>query len=127
MDEDFRKKERRRQARLERLGTNTPRCVVCGEDDSRCLERSHLAGRKFTDDIVILCRHCHRKTSDSEKDHPAPKSDVPSDSERLAHFLMGLADLFELLVERFREFAKRLIADLDLTQGDSEARDDRRS
>jgi 5-methylcytosine-specific restriction endonuclease McrA len=118
MDEDFRKKERRRQARLERLGTNTPRCVVCGEDDSRCLERSHLAGRKFTDDIVILCRNCHRKTSESEKDHPAPKSDVPSDSECLRHFLLGLADLFELLVERFREFAKRLTADIAPTHDD---------
>jgi hypothetical protein len=127
MDEDFRKKERRRQARLERLGTNTPRCFVCGEDDSRCLERSHLAGRKFTDDVVILCRNCHRKTSDSEKDYPTPKSSPLSANERLAHFLMGMADLFELLVERFREFAKRLIADLDITQGDSEASHDRRS
>jgi hypothetical protein len=33
MDERYLKKERLRQARLERLGTNTPRCVVCGEDD----------------------------------------------------------------------------------------------
>jgi 5-methylcytosine-specific restriction endonuclease McrA len=121
MDEEFRKKERRRQAQLERLGTNTPRCVVCGEDDSRCLELHHLAGRKFGDELVIVCRNCHRKLSDAQKDNPKPQADAPSFEERLAHFLLGVADLFELLVIRFREFAKHLTAKLIHSRVDEEA------
>ena len=38
------KKERRRQARLERLGTNEPKCGCCGEQDDRVLELHHSAG-----------------------------------------------------------------------------------
>ena len=38
--------ERRKQKRLERLGTNEPRCGTCGEHDDRALELHHVAGRK---------------------------------------------------------------------------------
>jgi hypothetical protein len=46
---------------LERLGTNEPGCVVCGEDDPSYLELHHIPGRKFGDELVIVCRNCHRK------------------------------------------------------------------
>ena len=111
MDEKYLKKERRRQTRLERLGTNTPRCVVCGEDDPSCLELHHI-GRKFGDELVIVCRNCHRKLSDAQKDHPRPEADPPSVNECIAHFLQGLADLFEQLVPQLRNTAKQLVAKL---------------
>jgi hypothetical protein len=110
MDEAFRRKECRRQSRLERLGTNTPRCIMCGEDDSRCLELHHIAGRQFDDDLAIVCRNCHRRLSDAQKDHPKPQGNEPSFEERLEHFLRGLADLFELLMKKMREFADALAA-----------------
>ncbi len=112
MDTDFRKKERRRQAHLERLGTNNPRCVVCGEKHPSCLELHHLRGCKFGDELVAVCRNCHRKLSDTQKDHPKPLGNEPSFEECLAHFLLGIADLFELLVKTLRELAERLLAKL---------------
>ncbi len=118
MDEKFRKKERRRQGQLERLGTNTPRCVVCGEGSPSCLELHHLAGRNYGDDLVTVCRNCHRKLSDAQKDHPNPKEEEPSFENRLAHFLHGLADLFKLLEEQLRAFANRLFDEMSGRKGD---------
>ena len=45
-------------------------CVVCIEDDLRCLELHHIAGRTFADDVVVVCCNCHGKLSDMQKDHP---------------------------------------------------------
>jgi len=104
------KSERRRQKALERLGANNPRCIFCPCDDPLALELHHIAGRGYDGGLVIVCRNCHRRLSDAQKDHPPASSDPPSDAERIAHFLLGLADLFELLVKRLREFATKLFA-----------------
>jgi hypothetical protein len=103
------KKERRRQYALERLGTNNPCCVICGETDWRCLERHHIAGRCFHEATVILCRNCHRKQSDDQKDHPKAESASPNMFDRAGHFLLGLADLFVLLIEKCRDYGYALI------------------
>ena len=104
------KREKRRQRALERLGTNTPRCAECGETNWRCLEVHHIAGRDFDADVTaILCRNCHRKLSDDQKDHPPPASSHPSQFDRIGHFLLGLADLLTRLTEKWREFGRVLI------------------
>lgn len=103
--------ERRKQARLDRLGTNTPRCVRCGEDDDSCLEAHHVAGQAYDPDTMIFCRNCHRKLSDMQEDHPKRKSEPPKREEVIAHFLLGIADIFELLIGKFREFAEWLLGD----------------
>jgi hypothetical protein len=59
-------KSLRQHGQLERLGTNEPGCVVCGEDDPSYLELHHIPGRKFGDELVIVCRNCHRKLSNDE-------------------------------------------------------------
>ena len=102
-------KEARKQNRLERFGTNTPRCGVCGEADDRCLEAHHVAGRKHDDATVLVCRNCHRKVSDDQRDYPAfdPQSDAVLDS--VGRFLLGLADLLRLIVEKLIEFGDALI------------------
>jgi hypothetical protein len=102
--------ERRKQRALERLGSNNPVCVSCGEAGWSCLERHHIAGKRFDPDTAIICRNCHRKLSDRQKDHPADLGTQPDFLERLGHMLLGLADLFELLVQRFREFGHELIS-----------------
>lgn len=99
----------RRQRAFERLGVTNPRCIYCGEDDPLVLERHHLAGQTYGEDTVIVCRNCHRKLSDSQKEHPDKIQDPPDKLEAIAHFLMGLADLFELLIRKLREFARDLI------------------
>lgn len=109
------KAEGRKQRRLHDLGTNSPRCVACCEDDHRCLERHHIAGRRFDDDTAIVCRNCHRKLSDPQCDHPAPSCATPPLEEIVGHFLLGLADLFELLIQKFRQFAASLLNDQSTT------------
>jgi hypothetical protein len=109
MDDKFLAKERRKQKCLERLGTNSPQCIVCGEDNPHCLELHHIAGRRFDHETVIVCKNCHRKLSDAQRDHPKSEGGEPSLEERLVHFLLGVADLLELLVTEFREFANRLL------------------
>ncbi len=103
------RREARRQRAVERLGTKDPRCIYCGESDPLVLERHHLAGRAFDEGTVIVCRNHHRKLSDRQKDHPEQITEIPDSLEIIAHFLQGLADLFEFLVAKLREFAGQLI------------------
>lgn len=110
MDKHELNRERRRQKALERLGTKNPRCISCPCDDPLALELHHIAGRSYDDELVAVCRNCHRTLSDWQKDHPASTNNPPSDPERIAHFLLGLADMFELLVKRLRKFAQKLFA-----------------
>jgi hypothetical protein len=109
MNDQELKKEKRRQYALERLGTNKPCCIICGETDWRCLERHHIAGRKFDKATVILCRNCHRKQSDDQKEHPKATATQPNLFDSAGHFLLGLADLFVLLIEKCREYGNALI------------------
>lgn len=102
-------REQRRQRALQRLGGGDPRCVFCGEDDPHCLELHHLAGQAYDDTTGILCRNCHRKASDLQRDHPARITKEPDTAEQIGHFLLGLADLFVLLVAKLREFGVMLI------------------
>ncbi|MBY0612138.1 MAG: hypothetical protein K2P80_08130 [Beijerinckiaceae bacterium] len=104
------KREIRRQRALDRLGSNTPRCMHCGECNPHCLEAHHIAGCAYDDETVIVCRNCHRKLSDKQKDHPGPASIPPDPLDRMGHFLLGLADLFRMLVGRLEEFGRDLIA-----------------
>ena len=104
------KRDMRKQRALERLGSNDPRCLCCGEEDWRCLEFHHLAGQKFGEEGAVVCRNCHRKVSDPQKDHPpALTSSQPLLLERVGHFLLGLADLLEMLVAVMRGYGGQLI------------------
>jgi len=110
MNDREKEQERRKQRAFERLGTNNPRCVHCGEKDWRTLEPHHLAGKDFDDFKAIECRNCHRKLSDAQKDHPKKSSSSPDPMECIGHFLLGLADFLVLLIEKLREFGADLIA-----------------
>ena len=101
--------ERRRQKALERLGTNNPRCAICGETDPHCLELHHPGGKANTDETVIHCRNCHRKVEIYRNDHPAQIDTPPDLAERAGHFLLGLADVLVLLVEQLRRLGRELI------------------
>lgn len=102
-------KEARKQARLEKLGSNEPLCGTCGERDERCLENHHVAGRKRDDFTLAVCANCHRKVTDDQKDHPTFDPNVDPFLDRIGHFLLGLADLLILIVEKLREFGNGLI------------------
>lgn len=102
-------KETRKQKRLETLGSNHPVCIVCGENDWRCLEQHHIAGQAYGDDLCNICRNCHRKLSDDQKDHPAQVGKYPNTLEAIGHLLLGIADLFALMVTKLRECGQTLI------------------
>lgn len=102
-------REIRKQRRLEKLGTNSPICGTCGETDYRVLEKHHVAGRKHDPDTVIICRNCHRMASDDQKDHPAIGSDADAMLSAIGMFLLGLADLLELVIDKLASFGLALI------------------
>jgi hypothetical protein len=106
-DDDY-NSERRRQKALERLGTNKPKCVFCNESNPHCLERHHIPGRGFGDEVVIVCRNCHRKLSNSQKGHSSKINDPPSLDERVEHFLDGGADFLVVLADSLRKYAREL-------------------
>lgn len=100
--------ERQRQAACRRLGSDDPRCVLCGEAEARCLELHHLAGQAYDDLTVILCRNCHRKQSEPWANVPNPTE--PPLMERIGHLLLGLANFLAELLERLRQYGTQLIA-----------------
>jgi hypothetical protein len=102
-------REIRKQRRLEKLGSNNPICGTCGECDYRVLERHHVAGRKHHSDTVVICRNCHRKVSDDQKDHPGCEPDTDQLLHAIGLFLIGLADLLELVLQKLTEFGLALI------------------
>lgn len=115
MTEHERRKEKRKQDRLERLGSNNPSCLICGEDDPACLELHHLAGRIYGDDKIIVCTNCHKKLTERQKDHPPVQSETPNSLECRGHLLLGTSDVLELLktpaqlIEQIRQTAFHLI------------------
>src|ERR1700690_1531732 len=85
------RRARRRQNALERLGTNNPVCLACGEGDPIVQEKHHFAGRAFDEMTGSFCRNCHRKLSDRQKDEPGEIYEQPHPLEVIAHWLWGLA------------------------------------
>jgi hypothetical protein len=103
----------RRERAYERLGARNPICPRCGETDPLVLEKHHLAGQAYSNDTVIVCRNCHRKLSDLQKDHPEKIADPADELETIAHSLLGVADLSEFLIDKFRDFAQQLLKRAD--------------
>ena len=102
--------EKRKQRALQRLGSANPHCIICGESDWRCLELHHIGQEGFDALTGIVCRNCHRKASDAQMAHPKPINLIePMMLERIGHVLLGLADFFELLIEKLRTFGNFLI------------------
>lgn len=107
-DKEF-ARELRKQRRLEKLRSNNPLCGECGEMDWRCLELHHVADHDCDDGTVIVCRNCHRKVSDDQKDHPAFDPDADPMLHAIGRFLLGLADLLKLAIEKLTAFGLALI------------------
>ncbi len=113
--------ERRRQKALTRLGHRNPRCVVCGEDFPKCLEAHHLGKRAHDETTTFACLNCHQKLSDKQLDYPRAVVGSSAQDQQIAYFLLGIADLFELLVAKLKEFGRYLLAE----DRSSKAREDR--
>ena len=110
MDEIITNADIRAQHAKRRLGLPDARCRVCGEDYAGCLEQHHIAGRTNHDETHPLCRNCHRKASDLQRDHPHQITVPPSFLEVVGHYLIGLADMLRLVAESLVQFGRGLIA-----------------
>jgi len=111
MNEAELRRETRRQKAFDRLGTDCPICICCGETDWRCMELHHLEGKDFGKTLICVCRNCHRKLSDMQKDRTPSGSSgsPPTSSECIGQFLQGLADLLILIARKLREYGAYLI------------------
>lgn len=110
MDDIVTQADIRVQQTARRVGSTNATCACCGETDPRCFELHHIAGQHFHDDLARVCRNCHRKLSDVQRDHPSQIASPPSLLEIAGHYLLGLADLLRLVAERLVEFGKGLIS-----------------
>lgn len=102
--------ERRKQSRLHKLGTHNPRCAVCGNEDWRVIEEHHVAARKHHSQVVLLCANHHRILTDDQKDHLQTLSGADDLLAQIGNFLLGLANMLVLIVDRMYEFGEALIA-----------------
>jgi hypothetical protein len=109
-EERDRKREARRRRQLENLGFDDPRCVFCGNDNPFCLELDHVAGRAHDETVWPVCRNCHAERTNLQKDHPPKGPDPKAPDEVIGRFLLGLADFFEMLIEKLRYWGESLIA-----------------
>jgi hypothetical protein len=102
--------ERRKQTRLHKLGTNNPRCAICGNSDWRVIEEHHPDTRKRDKLVVHVCANCHRILSDDQKDHPEELQGCDEFFASGGKLLLGLVNMLALILERLREFGEALIA-----------------
>lgn len=112
-------RETRKQRRLEKFGTNDPRCAQCGDTRSECLELHHVADRGRDDAKVCVCRNCHRVLSDQQHDHPPFDLSADPMLATIGHFLLGLVDMLRIIVEKLSEFGLALIVRARVTEGDA--------
>lgn len=99
--------EKRLERAYRRLGTRSPICVMCGEKSPHVLERHHIAGRLFNE-TAIICRNCHRKVSDPQKDRHGLETFSP-DETVIGHYLCGLADVLAAIAVTLKTFGERLL------------------
>jgi hypothetical protein len=100
----------RLEQQYKRLGTRNPACACCGETDPFCLELHHPAGQQHHEDVVIVCRNCHRKLTNEQHDHVPPGSPEPTGQLTTdGHYLLGLADLFAKIAPMLRKLGSRYI------------------
>lgn len=103
-------REARMERRFQTLGTRTPRCPCCSESTWNCFQVHHIAQAKYMPDVtIIVCLNCHRKLSEMQEEHPMFDKNADPFLQSLVHFLLGLADMFELAIEKLREFASALM------------------
>jgi hypothetical protein len=102
--------ERRKQSRLHKVGTNTPHCAICGNSDWRVIEEHHPDSRKRDKLVVLLCANHHRIVTDDQKDHPPGLDGCDPFLLSVGNFLLGLADMFAIIIERLYEFGEALIS-----------------
>ncbi len=90
-------------------GFPDPRCVVCGEKRIWCLELDHLAGQKHDDACSPLCGNCHADRTFLQSLEPPGGDNTKNVLEVIGRWLLGIAEWFELIVDKLWQFGEFLI------------------
>jgi hypothetical protein len=86
-----------------------PGCVVCGEQRIWRLELDHVAGQNHDPTCSPLCGNCHADRTFLQGLEP-PGGDNPKNVfEVIGRWLLGLAQYFELIVDKLWQFGEFLI------------------
>ena len=90
-------------------GFSDPRCVVCGEGRIWRLELDHIAGQKHDTTCSPLCANCHADRTFLQSLEPPGGENPANVFEMIGRWLLGIAEWFELIVEKLYYFAEYLI------------------
>ena len=74
------------------------------------IEEHHPDTRNRDKLTVLLCANDHRIVTDDQKDHPPGREGCDPFLLSVGNFLLGLADMFAIIIERLYEFGEALIA-----------------
>ena len=95
--------------RCRAAGFADPRRMVCGETRTWRLELDHLAGQKHDDACAPLCCNCHEDRTFMQRLEIKGGESPTNVFEVIGRWLLGIAEWFELIIEKLYEFAEFLI------------------
>lgn len=99
------------KSRKRRLtGIHNEVCTGCGCDlTSLNKADDHMAGRKHDDTVWPLCKDCHHKRSEFQREQPPPTDNPRNAFEVIGRWLHSIAEYFELMCVTLRRFGDFLI------------------
>jgi hypothetical protein len=97
------------QERFLAAGFPNPRCVACSEARIWCLELDHIAGQKHDEACSPLCGNCHAERSFLQGLEPPGGENPKNVFEVIGRWLLGIAQYFELLLDKLWDFGEFLI------------------
>jgi hypothetical protein len=100
-------RERRRRKELVRLGLGNLICGICGCANILRLGVDHLQGRKFGDDVWLVCANCHEERTDLQvREHPPVGEITESQLQKARKVILNEADILEFKSRWLRKFAE---------------------
>ncbi len=104
---------RRTAEALERLGTEKPRCLYCGNTDPllvhpRRIVNHHIFGDDRDPLTVPACLNCHAVAHENLRDVEVPMSHEQERTKFARAIFRALAVHFSLLAEACSRFAKKM-------------------
>src|ERR1035437_4451692 len=97
-------RERRKQRRLEGMGTNSPVCITCGWTEWYSFHGHQIAGRRFDKHVEYFCQRCHSGFTEEQKSLPKPTSENTGQAESAGHYCLGVALILKPTARMLEEF-----------------------
>jgi hypothetical protein len=98
-----------RRKKLKTLGIKTEVCPICGSDDVSIFQFDHVAGRKHHNQEWPLCETCHEERNPMQREEPPPSDNPRNVFDVIGHWLLGMAEYFEMLIRYLRHYGEFLI------------------